>query len=70
LVIKKDFRLLSCSLSRIGEEQIEVRDHMRARQSLHEAAYSYATMSGLTQEMRLKTEIRSRSIPFPGSAAG
>jgi hypothetical protein len=31
---------------------------VRARQSLYKAAYSYAPMSGITPEVRLKNEIR------------
>ena len=40
---------------------------MRAHKSLHEAAYSYATMLGLTPELRLKTQIRNRSTQFLSS---
>jgi hypothetical protein len=43
---------------------------MRAHQSLYEAAYSNATMSGVTPELRHKAEIRSRTTQFLSPATG
>jgi hypothetical protein len=42
---------------------------MRAQQSLYEATYSHAAMSGVMPELRPETEIRSRSTQFPSSAS-
>jgi hypothetical protein len=67
---QKDFWLFPYSVSRICEEQVEVRGRMRTHKSLYETAYAHATIYGVTPEYRDETGIRSRLTQFLSSAPG